>query len=112
VNIENKANSKARRRSNCWDLPANTSTDAEAKKITSETQHCGVPGHDRRRCQAGVYKSLVCRATVTVNGEPVVYTQGTGELRVDEPLPPKVAAPAAAPAPAAPQPQAEAHRNV
>ena len=68
-----------------------------------------------QEAKPGVYKSLVCRATVTVNGEPVVYTQGTGELRVDEPLPPKVAAPAAAPAPsapAAPQPQAEAPKRL
>jgi len=46
---------------------------------------------------------VVCRAVVTQNGEPVTHSLGTGELRVDEPLPPKPAAPQPA---AQPQPQA------
>jgi len=39
------------------------------------------------------------------NGEPIVHTLGTGELRIDEPLPPKADAPVAAAAPA-PMPEA------
>ena len=57
------------------------------------------------------YKSLVCRAVVTQEGEPVTHTLGTGELRVDKPLPPKVAAPEPQakpkPKPAAPKPPAK-----
>jgi len=61
----------------------------------------------------GKYAQLVCRTTFMHEGEPVVMTVGTGELRVDAPLPPKPMAapmPAAAPppmptpAPAAPKP--------
>jgi hypothetical protein len=54
------------------------------------------------------YKSLVCRAVVVQKGEPVTHTLGTGELRVDKPLPPKVEAPKPQakpePKPAAPKP--------
>jgi hypothetical protein len=59
----------------------------------------------------GKYAQLVCRTTVLQEGEPVTMTVGTGELRVDAPLPPKVASPpmpAATPTPApAPAPQAK-----
>jgi hypothetical protein len=43
-------------------------------------------------------------------GEPILHTLGTGELRIDTPLPPKAnppAAAAAAPVAAAPMPPAE-----
>jgi hypothetical protein len=42
---------------------------------------------------------------VTEQGEPVIHNIGTGQIRIDKPLPPKVAAPVvqAAPAPAAEQ---------
>ncbi|HZL87921.1 MAG TPA: serine protease, partial [Pirellulaceae bacterium] len=62
----------------------------------------------------GRYPSLLCVASPMASGEPVVHTLGTGELRIDAPLPPKPAAPmtAAAPAPmpmpaAAPMPMAK-----
>ncbi|MGC4002301.1 MAG: PPC domain-containing protein [Pirellulales bacterium] len=42
------------------------------------------------------YTSLICRTTFEVNGMTVIQNQGTGELRIDAPLPPKPNAPAAA----------------
>lgn len=51
----------------------------------------------------GVSKSLFCQVVVTQNGEPIIHNIGTGQLRVDKPLPPK-AAPAAPVAQAAPMP--------
>ena len=52
----------------------------------------------------GVNKSLFCQVIVTENGEPVIHNIGTGQIRVDKPLPPK-AAPVEAPvAQAAPMP--------
>lgn len=50
---------------------------------------------------AGKHRTLLCRAIVTVEGEPVTHMIGTGELRIDQPLPPKPmeTAQAAAPAP-------------
>jgi len=51
---------------------------------------------------AGKHKTLLARAMVVANGEPITHMIGGGELRVDEPLPPK----ANEPAPAAPMPAA------
>lgn len=45
---------------------------------------------------AGNHNNVFCRVTVMENGEPVVHNLGTGKLRIDTPLPPKKAAPAAA----------------
>ena len=39
----------------------------------------------------GVNKSLFCQVVVTENGEPIIHNIGTGQIRVDKPLPPKVA---------------------
>ena len=39
----------------------------------------------------GVSKSLFCQVVVTENGEPIIHNIGTGQLRVDKPLPPKEA---------------------
>ncbi len=47
---------------------------------------------------AGKHRTLLCRAIVTVEGEPVTHMIGTGELRIDQPLPPKPMETAAAPA--------------
>ena len=52
----------------------------------------------------GKHKSLVVKAVVTLNGEPIEHTIGPTEFRVDTPLPPKPVAankPATAPAAAA-----------
>lgn len=46
---------------------------------------------------AGKHRTLLCRAIVTVEGEPVTHMIGTGELRIDQPLPPKPMETAAAP---------------
>ncbi len=105
VNIENKAEFEGEATVELLGLPANTATEAEPKKITKDTEQLVFPITISQEAKPGTYKSLVCRATVMKNGEPVLYTQGTGELRVDQPLPPKVAAPA--PKPATPQPQAQ-----
>ncbi len=43
---------------------------------------------------AGKHKTLLCRAVITTNGEPITHMIGGGELRIDEPLPPKADEPA------------------
>jgi hypothetical protein len=52
----------------------------------------------------GLHKTLVCRAVVTIAGEPVTHILGNGELRIQPPLAKKPAAQAAA-SPAAPPPK-------
>lgn len=52
----------------------------------------------------GKHKTLLSRVTIVANGEPVTHMIGGGELRVDEPLPPKADAPPPMPMPAAAAP--------
>jgi hypothetical protein len=54
----------------------------------------------------GVNKSLFCQVIITENGEPIIHNIGTGQIRVDKPLPPKVA-PVAPVAQAVPVPMPE-----
>jgi hypothetical protein len=89
-------------------LPANTTTDAEPQKIDKDTERVVFPVTIEDKARPGVYKSLVCRATIMHEGEPIVHTIGSGELRIDKPLPPKADAPkpkTEKPAAAKPAPQ-------
>jgi hypothetical protein len=52
----------------------------------------------------GQHRNLICQVTLTQNGEPVVYTAGVGELRIDKPPPPKANQPATPPPAASPPP--------
>ena len=54
----------------------------------------------------GMNKSLFCQVIVTENEEPIIHNIGTGQIRVDKPLPPK-AAPVAPVAEVLPMPVAE-----
>jgi hypothetical protein len=105
VNVEHKIEFDGEAEVRLVGLPAGTSTPPEPAKITKESTEIVFPIMVDAAARAGVYKSLVCQAVVTKNGEPISHTIGTGELRVDVPLPPKVAAPTPAPQPAGtPQP--------
>jgi hypothetical protein len=79
-------------------IPSGTTTaPIEFNKDTKELVFKVTCSKDAR---PGRYPSLLCVSTLMVQGEPVVHTQGTGELRIDAPLPPKPMT-AAAPPPAA-----------
>jgi hypothetical protein len=86
---------------------------SELKEITKDSTELIFPVKTTANSPVGKHKTVICRATITANGEPIVHTLGTGELRIDEPLPPKPMETAAAPAPmpeaaaAAPMPPAE-----
>jgi hypothetical protein len=90
-------------------LPAGATTaplefNQDAKDITFKINTAA----DARE---GRHASLLCRAVIQVNGEPIMHTIGTGELRIDKPLPPKANTPPPMPAPmpaAAPAPAPEA----
>ena len=82
-------------------LPANTTTaPIEFTKDTAELVFKVTAAAESR---PGRYPSLICITTFPVEGETVTHTLGTGELRIDAPLPPKTGAPPAAAA-AAPMP--------
>ena len=55
---------------------------------------------------AGKHKTLLSRVTIVAQGEPITHMIGSGELRIDEPLPPKANDAAATAAPM-PQPMAD-----
>jgi len=88
-------------------LPAKTTlVDPKPLEFTPETEELVFKVKIGPDARPGKYQTLVCRATVTMDGEPIVHTLGSGELRVDQPLPPKVDAPQTAAKPA-PQPAAK-----
>jgi hypothetical protein len=83
-------------------LPANTTTaPIEFTKDTTELVFKVAAAAESR---PGRYPSLICVTTFPVEGETVTHTLGTGELRIDAPLPPKPDAPPAAAVAAAPMP--------
>jgi hypothetical protein len=72
-------------------------------EFNKETKELSFEVKTTKDTPAGTHKSLFCQVTITQNGEPVIGTVGTTELRVDEPpaAAPAAPAPAAAAAPAA-----------
>jgi hypothetical protein len=85
---------------------------SEPREITKDSTELVFPVKTTANSPVGKHKTVICRATMTAQGEPIVHTLGTGELRIDEPLPPKPMQAAAEPAPmpaaaAAPMPPPE-----
>lgn len=84
----------------------------EPIEITKDTQETSFKVKTAAKSPVGRHKTLLCRAVVMLNGEPITHSLGGGELRIDAPLPPKPAAATPAPQPAQPvavaqQPPAE-----
>jgi hypothetical protein len=67
-----------------------------------------LPIQTAKDAQVGRHGTVMCRVVVTEQGEPVTHTLGSGELRIDRPLPPKntTAQPKPKPEPAKSQPKA------
>jgi hypothetical protein len=76
-------------------LPPGVTTVAQ--EITPESTEVKFPLTVAQDARVGLHNQLFCQVTVIENGEPVVHLIGTGELRVEAPLPP----PQTAQAPAA-----------
>lgn len=92
-------------------LPNKVTT--EPKTVTKETTDLVFPIKTDITSPAGKHANLFCQVVITKNGEPIVHNIGTGELRIDVPIPPKpnAASPAATAAAApAPKPAAPAAR--
>jgi hypothetical protein len=81
-------------------LPAGVT--AEPLKLTKDQAQLTFKVKTTKDSPAGKHKSVLARATVIEQGEPVVHMLYGGELRIDVPLPPKPDQPAAAPMPQAP----------
>jgi hypothetical protein len=76
-----------------------TGVTVEPKEFNKDATELVIPVKAAADARVGRHQTLLVRATVTLNGEPILHTLGTGELRIDAPLPPKVAAPMPAPMP-------------
>ena len=70
-------------------LPAGVTSPSPKQTITAETKTINFPIVVSKDAKPGKHKTLVCIARATVGDEVVVQTEGTGELRIDKPLPPK-----------------------
>ncbi len=68
-------------------LPFEAAT--EPQKVTKDTTELVFKVKTTPKTPAGRHKTLLCRATIMANGEPIVHGLGSGELRIDVPLPPK-----------------------
>lgn len=79
-------------------LPAGVTSSAPSQSLTAETTSITFPITVAADAKVGNHKTLHCIATIISDKGDIIQTQGTGELRIDAPLPPKVdaATPAAA----------------
>ncbi len=71
-------------------LPAKVTT--QTAELSKETDRLVFPITAAADARPGLAKNIFCRIVVTENGEPVLHNLGSGQLRVDKPLPKKVAA--------------------
>ncbi len=85
-------------------IPSGVTCAASKQTVAPETTSILFPLTIAADAKVGTHKTLHCVATIRSDAGDIVQTQGVGEIRVDQPLPPKVDAPAAAPesVPAAP----------
>jgi hypothetical protein len=70
---------------------------AEPREITQDATQLVFNVKTTDKSPPGRHKTVICRAVIMANGEPIVHTLGTGELRIDAPLPPAANAPPAPP---------------
>ena len=68
-------------------LPAGVTADPV--EMTKETKQLLFHVKTTEKSPAGRHQTLLCQFTITLDGEPIAHTVGNGELRIDEPLPPK-----------------------
>ncbi len=81
-----------------YGLPSKVTTTE--LKFTKDSTELVFPVTTDKASPAGRHKSVFCQITIMMNGEPIVHNVGGTELRIDKPLPPKVA-PKPMPKPAA-----------
>jgi len=83
-------------------LPAGVTSTAPIQPVAPESTSVTFPLTIAADAKVGNHQTLYCIATVRSDAGDIIQTQGGGEVRVDQPLPPKVDAPAPEPVPAAP----------
>ncbi|MCC9601609.1 pre-peptidase C-terminal domain-containing protein [Stieleria sp. JC731] len=71
-------------------LPAGVTCDAPTQPIAAGAEAVTFLLKVTPDAKVGLHKTLNAQSRVKVNDEVIVQTNGTGELRIDKPLPPKV----------------------
>jgi hypothetical protein len=104
IKIEKKKDFSATARVELLGLP--NEVTAQPKEISKDSTELVFNLKTTSKSPAGQHRSLLCRAVVLAEGQPITHMLGGGELRIQPPLPKAVAKPAqvAAPQPA-PKPQ-------
>jgi hypothetical protein len=100
VKVEKKRGFAGSAKAELLGLPNEVTT--EPREFTQDTTELVFPVKTTANSPAGRHKTVLARVLITAQGEPIPHTLGTGELRIDTPLPPKAEAapmPAAAPPP-------------
>ena len=88
-------------------LPNKVTTDVKA--ITKDSKELVFRIRTDKGSPAGNHQNLFCQVAVVQDGETILHNLGSGQLRIDVPLPPKpkpAAAPVAVAAPLPPRPAA------
>ena len=75
-------------------LPNGVTSPAAKQAVAKDATSVVFPISIAKDAKAGNHKTLVCIARVKVGEETIQQTTGTGEIRIDQPLPPKKDAPA------------------
>ncbi len=107
ITVEKKRDFEGAAKVEMFGLPNEVTT--EPREMTKDSKELVFNVKTTANSPAGKHKTVICIATIMANGEPITHTLGTGELRIDEPLPAKPAE--AAPMPAAAAAPAPAPRN-
>ncbi len=94
IGVEKKRISRAPGKVELLGVP--NEVTAEPREINQDATQLVFQVKTTDKSPAGRHKSVICRAVIMLNGEPITHTLGTGELRIDAPLPPAADAPAAA----------------
>lgn len=68
-------------------LPAGVTADPVA--MTKDSTELLFRVHTTEKSPPGRHKTLLCQFSLTEAGEPIAHSLGTGELRIDKPLPKK-----------------------
>jgi hypothetical protein len=105
VNIEKLRDFEGNVKIELVGLPNGATT--EPREFTKDSTEVIFPIKLTPDAQVGRHTNVLVRAVATVSGEPVTHTLGPGELRIDQPLPPKVAQPAQPAEQPKPQPVAQ-----
>ncbi|MEL7263943.1 MAG: pre-peptidase C-terminal domain-containing protein [Planctomycetota bacterium] len=70
-------------------FPKGVSSTAAKQTVTSEMENISFPITVAKDARVGNHKTLNARGTISSERGTIMQTQGTGEIRIDKPLPPK-----------------------